>query len=87
MHFECMASLQIRDVPPELYHRLRLLAEKERRSLTQEALVLLEQALTLAEQDSRTKRQRALQAASDHPVGLAADAPSPAELIRSDRER
>ena len=40
-----MASLMIRDVPPELHNRLKERAKANRRSLGKEALVILEEAL------------------------------------------
>lgn len=40
-----MASLQIRDMPEELYQSLKARAEKDHRSLAQQALVLLSEAL------------------------------------------
>jgi plasmid stability protein len=40
-----MASLLIRDFPPELHLKLRQSAEKNRRSLTKEAIALLEMEL------------------------------------------
>ena len=40
-----MASLTIKGIPNELMDRLRKLAEKERRSLNQQVIVVLEQVL------------------------------------------
>jgi len=40
-----MASLMIRDLPPELHERLKERARVNRRSLGKEALVILEEAL------------------------------------------
>jgi hypothetical protein len=40
-----MAALLIKDLPPELHQKLRESAARHRRSLTKEALVLLEDAL------------------------------------------
>ena len=40
-----MPGLLIRDLPDDLHRRLRKRAAKNRRSMTKEALVLLEQAL------------------------------------------
>lgn len=40
-----MASLMIRDLPPELHNRLKDRAKANRRSLNKEALVILEEAL------------------------------------------
>ena len=40
-----MASLTIKGIPTDLMERLRELADRERRSLNQQAIVILEQAL------------------------------------------
>ena len=40
-----MATLHIRSFPENLYHRLNRLADKERRSLSQEVVVLLERVM------------------------------------------
>ena len=43
-----MSGLVIRDLPPELHARLRAEAKRHRRSMTQQALVILEEALVEA---------------------------------------
>lgn len=43
-----MASLMIRDLPPELHERLKERAKVNRRSLGKEALVILEEALGMS---------------------------------------
>lgn len=40
-----MTTLTLKQVPPELLDQLRELAERERRSINQQAIVLLDQAL------------------------------------------
>ena len=40
-----MSALLIRNLPPEVHHNLKLLAQRNRRSLSDEASSLLEQAL------------------------------------------
>ena len=40
-----MAALLIRDLPPDLHRKLKQSAEKNRRSMTKEAIALLETAL------------------------------------------
>jgi len=41
-----MAALLIRDLPPELHRKLKRSADRNRRSVTKEAIALLETALT-----------------------------------------
>jgi len=82
-----MPSLQVRNVPEHIYKKIVQLAELERRSIAQETLSLLENALGI---DSSYKKQREKlidcilkeneNNYSDKPV-------DPVELIREDRER
>ncbi len=82
-----MPTLYVRDVPSELYERLRHEAASARRSLSAETIVLLRRALTpgqpglsleqLVEGADRIREQHS----------LPADSPGAAELIREDRER
>jgi plasmid stability protein len=48
-----MSALLIRDVPQELHERLRRLAQRNQRSLSAEAVDLLEQALAAQEAPPR----------------------------------
>lgn len=47
-----MPGLLIKDFPPELHRRLREAAARHRRSMTRQALVLLEQGLAAPSQPS-----------------------------------
>ena len=49
-----MASLTLKDIPPELLERLRCRAKEERRSLSAEAMTILERVLS----DYRTPEER-----------------------------
>jgi len=46
-----MASLTLKNMPDELLERIRDLAERKRRSMTQQVLYMLEQALAAAQED------------------------------------
>ena len=46
-----MSSLLIRDLPATLHHRLKETAARNRRSMTQQAIALLEEALLPAGQE------------------------------------
>lgn len=81
-----MPTLYVRNVPAELYERLRREAASTRRSIGSEAIELLRRALApghgvsldrLIEDADRIRARHALPAGS----------PSAAELIREDRER
>ena len=79
-----MAILQMRDLPDELYEKLKVRAKEERRSIMQQAVVLLEEALS--EDHNKTRRKRAIQAMLDSKVDLKKPDDIVA-LIREDRER
>ena len=88
MHYGCMATLQIRDVPEGVYRLLRQRATEQRRSLTQEAVIVLEAGLAVGDHDERIERRRRVLAMSaSNPIGLPANVSDPIELVRHDRER
>ena len=75
-----MATIQMRNVPNDLYEALVKLARAERRSISQQAIVLLEQALEdLASNKERRQvllnkiQERALPETSSQPVNLLAE--------------
>ena len=79
-----MPILQVRDVPQELYEKLRYLAEKEHRSLAQETIVLLNESV-----DHRLENQNRRRKLLESFKGLGVDTsrlPSPEQLIREDRD-
>lgn len=51
-----MPGLLIKDLPPELHQRLKESAARHHRSLTKEALVLLEEALARPRRDAEPPR-------------------------------
>jgi antitoxin FitA len=81
-----MATLYVRDVPDDLYERLRREARAARRSISAEAVEILRRALPspggvslddfLETADQMRARHR-----------LAPGAPTAAELVREDRDR
>jgi plasmid stability protein len=80
-----MPSLQIRDLPDDVYQALALRAEREHRSLAQQAIVELRRIPELMAQDRR-RRVIAHIAESLPTSGQVLD-PSPETLVREDRER
>ena len=75
-----MPTLQVRDLPQELYNKLSYLAEKEHRSLAQQTIVLLKEGVE-SRLDNQSRRQKLLESYK----GLGVDTkglPSPDELIR-----
>ena len=81
-----MALLQVRSFPDDLYEELKMLAQQEQRSLSKQIIVLLKTALSEQEQ-KKTLRQELLKGLLEEPPVLTGDYPSPADLIREDRDR
>lgn len=79
-----MPSLQIRDLPADLYNELLLDAKREHRSLTQQAVVELREARDRRTRDRRRDALRAIQALDlkiEFPLGE-----SPEDVIRQIRD-
>ncbi|MCC6589650.1 MAG: hypothetical protein IT168_23340 [Bryobacterales bacterium] len=82
-----MPTLQIRDLPPDIYEQLVQAAEREHRSLAQQATVLLAKALGFKESNRERRRAILTDLRSSgkrfkFPPGFA-----PEDLIREDRQR
>lgn len=81
-----MPSLQIRELPPDVYEALAYRADRNGRSLAQQAIVELRRAQGAERPQERREilsRIRGRLAAGQ----TLAQAPTPEALIRSDRER
>jgi len=78
--------LQVRDVPEHIYRRLAELAEKERRSLAQQAVAVLAKGLEV-EVDPKARRRKVLEEATRFDLGRGKSLPDFVKLIREDRER
>jgi antitoxin FitA len=80
-----MPVLQVRDLPEEIYAELSYLAQKERRSLSQETIVILKNGIT-AKLGNHEMRKKLLQ--EENPLDVEEQKlPDLAALIREDRER
>jgi antitoxin FitA len=80
-----MPVLQVRDLPEEIYAELSYLAQKERRSLSQETIVILKNGIA-AKLGNRERRKKLLQ--EECPLDIEGrQLPDPVILIREDRER
>jgi hypothetical protein len=84
---ECdVPSLQVRDLPLATYQKLVEAAKREHRSISQQAIVLLDQALRLSNPAER--RQIILDQLSVKPILTpGATITPPEEWIRQDRDR
>ena len=78
-------TLQVRDLPEELYQKMLYLAEKEHRSLTQTTIVLLKEGLErrLADTERRRDLLRNFFGIGPDAAGL----PDAEILVREDRDR
>ena len=81
-----MASLQIRDMPDDLYESLKIEAEKDHRSLAQQAVVLLSEALKHVGRDP-SRRMVAIKKIQSSKVKTRSNDISITELIQEDRKR
>lgn len=80
-----MPSLQIRDLPDDLYQALAYRARQEHRSLEQQAVVELRRIPALTVGERRRAVIARIRASLQEPaVPLE---PAPEELVREDRER
>jgi plasmid stability protein len=80
-----MPTLQVRDLPEDVYTQINYLAEKEHRSLAQETIVLLKQGI-ITKLGNKERRRKLLEKISDLNID-GSKFPDPVVLIREDRER
>ncbi|MEW5920346.1 MAG: hypothetical protein AB1796_05195 [Bacillota bacterium] len=52
-----MPSLQVRDLPEQIYQKIVELAKAERSSIAQQTIVLLEKALQIVNQEKKRREQ------------------------------
>jgi plasmid stability protein len=80
-----MPTLQVRDLPEEIYNQLSYLADKEHRSLAQETIVLLKEGMN-TKLGNKERRKKLLE--KIHALKIdGSKFPDPVTLIREDRER
>lgn len=83
MRIAPMATLQIRDLPDDVYQGVSAAARAEQRSLSQQAVVELRRALGIGTDDQRAAIVRQLRASGRR---LPAAAVSPETLQREERD-
>ncbi|AEJ19712.1 hypothetical protein [Gracilinema caldarium] len=79
-----MPTLQVRDLPQELYNKLDYLAKKEHRSLAQETIVLLKEGVE-KRLDNKNRRKKVIESFTGLGINTN-NLPTPEELIREDRD-
>lgn len=82
-----MPSLQVRDLPEHLYQEIVQLAKAERRSITQETIILLEKALKMEKQNKERRQKLFDTIIQDTNNNPSKDILDPVPLIREDRDR
>ncbi len=81
-----MPSLQIRDIPKDLYDTLKKRAEKDHRSLAQQTIVILMEAL-YGNADKNHRRAAAIEHINKKPSSPRAKNIDIVDLIQTDRKR
>jgi hypothetical protein len=81
-----MPLLQVRDVPERIYRLLAEQAERERRSLAQQAVAVLARGLEV-EVDAKSRRRSLVDSILSGPPDRRRKLSDPARLIREDRQR
>jgi hypothetical protein len=81
-----MPLLQIRDLPEPLYRKLAEQAAQQHRSLSQQAIAVLEKGLEV-DADPRARRREVLRKAALIDGSQTRNLPDPVKLIREDRNR
>ena len=80
-----MSILHVRNIPEDLYVRLKRRAENQRRSLSAEVITLLEWAIQEAERSPAETLASLRQRRFYSPIS--AGAPESTQLLREDRDR
>ena len=80
-----MPTLQVRDLPEDIYVKLNMIATEENRSIAQQTIVLLRESLAL-HKNSKLRRKDLLEELSQkrYPDSSKVDI---VQLIREDRQR
>ena len=82
-----MPSIQVRDLPEQIYRKLQINAKKDHRSLSQQAIVTLKKGLGV-DTNSKEHRQVLVDQILSRRISFGnAQLEDPVKLIREDRER
>ena len=81
-----MKTLQVRELPEDIYYKLKSLAIAEHRSLAQETIVLLRKGLGMLS-TQKGRRAALLDQISRLEIKEPGRFPSPVELVPEDRNR
>ena len=79
-----MATLHVRNVPPEVYEALRKRAEAQGRSISAETIAILQRSLPVVPRDAEAFMEEIREFMRRTP--WPAEGPTPEEIIRRDRD-
>ena len=82
-----MPSIQVRDLPEQIYRKLQLNAKKDHRSLSQQAIVTLKKGLDVNDNPKERRRILVDQILSRRVFVDSDQLEDPTDFIREDRER
>jgi len=82
-----MPSIQVRDLPEQIYNKIKNNAQKDHRSLSQQAIVTLKKGLGIDEDPKERRRILVDQIMSRRVAFDIAKLENPINLIREDRDR
>jgi plasmid stability protein len=82
-----MPSIQVRDLPEQIYSKIKNNAQKDHRSLSQQAIVTLKKGLGIDENHKERRRILVDQIMSRRVAFDIAKLENPVNLIREDRDR
>ena len=82
-----MPSIQVRDLPEQIYNKIKNNAQKDHRSLSQQAIVTLKKGLGIDENPKKRRRILVDQIMSRRVAFDIAKLENPVNLIREDRDR
>ena len=82
-----MPSIQIRDLPEQIYSKIKYNAQKDHRSLSQQAVVTLKKGLGIDENHKERRRILVDQIMSRRVAFDIVKLENPVNLIREDRDR
>ena len=82
-----MPSIQVRDLPEQIYNKIKNNAQKDHRSLSQQAIVTLKKGLGIDENHKERRRILVDQIMSRRVAFDIAKLENPINLIREDRDR
>lgn len=82
-----MPSLQVRELPEQIYNKLKVEAQKEHRSFAQQAIITLAKGLGISDKPVK-RRVEILKYIKEDPIlSSIKNVPDPIDFIREDRER